>query len=478
MAGTRREPRPEDAAVAAVVAIVGVVACLLFALAIGVGAGNCSLWFAIPGLCDSPTVSIPASAVIAALPVLAYALSGRPLATLIGLYIVCVPIDDALLVGGSGFTVTKLIAVGIAIAAAATMLKRGIRIRIPFALLGWLAVIALMTISITWSIDPEMSMGNLMTIAQAFVLMVIVVMVPLNAAELRTIVFSTIVSGAVIGVVALTMSRHELSTIAGQEGRLYLSFGTATLDPNRFGASLLLPIAMTVGAMGQTKGLLRAALLIPLGLALTAVYLSASRGSLVAIGAMAVVAILASKRRVIYGALLAVASFLVFVVPSELSSRLNEGTGSNLTGRTDIWRVAVAAFPQHWLLGNGVGTFITAYNRAFFLTYQPQFIEWDRDPHNLIMSTAVELGTVGLLFLAGALILQYRSTKLIPDGQFAWLRLVFAAALIGMIVAAMFVDVLATKFAWLLFTEMLIFTAIGVRPSPPVLVKSKPGPEP
>ena len=73
------------------------------------------------------------------------------------------------------------------------------------------------------------------------------------------------------------------------------------------------------------------------------------------------------------------------------------------------------------------------------------------------------MGLVGLLLLATALILQYRSVLVIPPGPFAWLRPVMAASLIGLIVAAMFVDVLATKFAWLLFTEMLIFAGFGAK---------------
>jgi O-antigen ligase len=460
LANLPTKPHRADATAAAVVVSVAVVACLLLALAVGVSAGNCTIWFAIPGLCDSPNVALPAAAIIAALPVLAFALSGRPLAALLGLYIVLVPIDDALLVGG-GFTVTKIVGLGIAIVAGATMLRRGIRITVPYAVLGWLAVVGLMAISITWSIEPEMSTGNLMTIASEFALLLILVAVPMNEAELRTVVWATIISGAAVGLTAMALARHELSTQAGQVGRLYLSFGTATLDPNRFGASLLLPIAMTVGTMGQTKGWTRAALLVPLGLSLGAVYLSASRGTLVALGAMAAVAVLYSRRRVLLGSILAVAGLLVYIIPSEISARLNEGTGSTLTGRTDIWRVAVAAFPLHPLLGSGVGTFIAAYNRAFFLTYQPDFLDWDRDPHNLIMSTAVELGIVGLVLLATALILQYRSVRVIPPGPFRWLRPVFAASLVGLVVAAMFVDVLATKFAWLLFTEMLLFAGFG-----------------
>ncbi|MFY9718200.1 MAG: O-antigen ligase family protein [Candidatus Cybelea sp.] len=412
-------------------------------------------------------LGIATAVVVAALPLFVIVFSGRPLASLLGLYIILVPIDDALLVT-DGLSVPKIVGVAIGIAAVATLLRRRPALRIPQAALGWLAVIGLMTLSLWWSIDPEMSLGNLVTITSSFVLMLVVAAVPMDAAELRTVVFATIFSGAVIGLTAMALSRHELSTVAGQEGRLYLSFGTATLDPNRFGASLLLPIAMTVGAIGQTKGWARIALVVALGLALTAVYLSASRGTLLALGVMGFVAVLGMRRRLLYGSLLAVCGVLLFVIPSEISNRLYEGTGASGTGRTDIWRVALAAVPVHPWLGTGVGTFIPAYDRAFFLTYQPHYLEWSRDPHNLIMSTAVELGLVGVALVAVALVLQYRSARLIPpDSPFSWLRPVFATSLIGMVVAAMFVDVLATKFSWLLFTEMLIFAGLAPRPSLP-----------
>ena len=119
LASLRRKPRRADVTAAAVVVSIAVTACLLLALAVGVSAGNCTIWFAIPGLCDSPNIALPAAVIIAALPVLAFTLSGRPLAALVGLYIVLVPIDDALLVGG-GFTVTKIVGLGIAIAAGAS----------------------------------------------------------------------------------------------------------------------------------------------------------------------------------------------------------------------------------------------------------------------------------------------------------------------------------------------------------------------
>jgi O-antigen ligase len=462
------KPQGADGTVAVAVAAIAVAGCLLLAFAAGAGAGNCNAWYAIPRLCESMKLGLSAAVVIGALPLFVVAISGRALPALLGIYVVLVPIDDALLVAG-GFTVTKIVGIAVATAAAVALVQRRERIEIPNAVLGWLALVAFMVLSLLWTIEPSQSIANLITIASAFALLLVLVAVPMNVSELRTVVVATIISAVVIGITAIALARHELSTVAGQVGRLYLSFGSATLDPNRFGASLILPIAMTVGAVTQVKGWYRVALFIPLALGFMAVYLAASRGTLLALGAAAAVAVLASRRRLLFGSLLAAAAILVFVIPSELSSRLNEFTLATGTGRTDIWKVALAAFPGHWLLGTGQGTFVAAYNRAFFLTYQPQFVEWNRDPHNLLMSTLVELGLVGVSLLTVTLVLQYRSMRMIPpDDPFSWVRPVFRASLIGLIVAAMFVDVLATKFAWLLFTEMLLFASFGARSSPPV----------
>jgi hypothetical protein len=50
------------------------------------------------------------------------------------------------------------------------------------------------------------------------------------------------------------------------------------------------------------------------------------------------------------------------------------------------------------------------------------------------------------------------------DHPYPWLRTVYTAAFVGLLVASLFVDVLATKFAWLLFTQMLVAARLAARP--------------
>lgn len=442
-----------------------ILGCALVALFIGVNVGNCSASQAMPILCG-PTTGIAAAITVAALPLLFLIGGRRPLAALFGLYIVLLPIDDVLLVGQS-LSITKLLGLASVVIALAMIVRRRPEIRLPHAVLGWAAVVALMALSTAWGINPQDSMPDLIAVVLAFVLLVVIVAAPIDAVDLRAIIAATIASGVVAGIVAMVKAPHELSTIAGQVGRLYFQLGGTTQDPNRFGASLLFPVAMTVGAIAQFRGWRRIGLLAILPFPLAGIYLTASRGATLALIAMAVVAIFRSKHRLVLLALLALGIGLMLVIPNEITSRVfTEGTATGGAGRLDIWTIALAVFRSHWLLGTGVGTFPSAYNHAFFAGYEPQYSGWNRDPHSLLVSTATELGVVGIITMVCALVLQYRSLRLIGPGHpYTWLRGVFACVFVGLLVNSLFVDVLSTKFSWLLFTLMLVVARLAAMPS-------------
>ncbi len=445
-----------DVKLVGVLAATIVAACALLGLIVALTASDCSAPLAIPGICRS-SVGVPLGIGIAALPLVAYFVARRPLVAFFSLYAVLVPIDDALLVGQS-LTVGKILGVAAVLAAVALLVQRRAKLQVPYAVFGWAALVGLMALSTSWTIDPALSAQDLGTVVSTFGLMAILAAVPLEAAEFDTIVGATIASGVIAGIVAIVMARSELSNVAGQVGRLYLTFGTATLDPNRFGASLLLPVALTVATIVKTNAWRRIAMVAVLFFPIAAIYLSASRGTTLALAAMAIVAILASRYRFALGSMLFGAVMLFFAIPNEIASRfLEERSGVNAAGRFDIWRVAVETFREHWLLGNGVGAFSTAYDRAFLMAYEPQFAGWTRAPHSLIISTSTELGVVGIVVTIAALVLQYRSLRSIKPGQpYSWLGTPLRAAFVGLLVAALFVDVLETKFSWLLFTEMLL----------------------
>ncbi len=457
-----------DVKIAGALGALIVVVCAILGSTVAITSGNCSAALAIPGICSS-SLAIPLGIGIAALPLIAFAVAKRPLVTFFSLYAVLVPIDAALLVGQS-LTVTKLLGIGAALSAIALLVRRRVRLQVPYAVFGWGALVALMALSTSWTIDPALSVQDLGTVVSTFALLAVMAAVPLEASDFGAIVGATIASGVVVGIVAIVMARHELSTIAGQVGRLYLTFGSATEDPNRFGASLLLPVAVTVAAIVRMRGWARLGLIAILPLPLAAIYLTASRGTTLALIAMALVTILASRYRFALGTMLGGAVLLFFAIPNEITSRFlaERSEGVSAAGRFDIWRVGVEVFRGHWLLGNGVGSFPTAYDRAFLAAFEPQFAGWNRAPHSLLISTSTELGVVGIVVTIVAFVLQYRSLRLIrPEHPYYWMRAPLRAAFVGLLLAAFFVDVLETKFAWLLFTEMLLAVRLAATAGSP-----------
>lgn len=392
--------------------------------------------------------------VFAGFPVLAILARGRAFALAFALYAVLVPVD-AMRIAGSHASISKLAGVLLVAASLWTIVRRRAVLRVPRAVFLWLAVVTLMILSTLWATDLDASLHELPTVIAAVALLLLVTAVPLEREDFQWIVVATIASGAVAGMLAIAQ-RHDLAAAAGAE-RLSVTLGSATIDPNQFAAALLLPIALTVTAIVRT-GLRWWLLLLPsLALMLTAVYLSASRGAALALAVMAIVAILASRRRIIWSAVLAAAVAAIALVPNELTSRIASAKLMSGSGRIDIWHVALSIFKAHWLLGAGFANFPAAYDRAFFTAFQQQFESWHRASHSLVVSTATELGVIGIVLVGAALVAQYRSLASIQAGaRDLWTRTTFCAAFAGLLVAALFLDVLTFKYSWLLFTEMLL----------------------
>jgi O-antigen ligase len=445
----------EDLSRAIIVAIGAVALCFALALLEALATGSCAALptLPIPAPCGSKLAPLIPVA-IAAFPLVALLFPGRGFALAFGLYVVLVPVD-AMLIPGSHTSLTKLIGILVVATAVWTMARRRQALRVPNAVFFWLAVVTLIALSTLWAIDVDASLHELPTIVSAFALFALVTMVPVDREDFRAIAVATIASGVVAGALAIAQ-RHELAGAAGLD-RLAVRLGTATIDPNQFAAALLLPIAVTVTAIVRA-GYRYWVLLVPaLALMLAAVYLTASRGAALALVAMAIVAILASRRRLLWSGLLAIAVAGVVLIPNELASRIATSKLMAGSGRIDIWHVALSIFKEHWALGTGFANFPAAYDRAFFSAFEQHFESWHRASHSLIVSTTTELGIAGALVLGAALVAQYRSLGSIRVcARDIWERTTFRAAFVGLLVAALFLDVLTFKYSWLLFMEMLL----------------------
>jgi hypothetical protein len=437
---------------------IGVLAALL--AAIGVVGGNKTL--------------LILAALILVSPLAVYLALARPLVFPFALYAFTIPLNDLLVFGKFG-TMAKLL--GMLSAAAAALFVLRVRRFAPFSFapLAWLALLTWMVTSLFWSMDVSLSVPALLTLAQLIGLYIFVSMVPVTGKDVRAILIAAAAGGVCAAAYAGYLYAHGVDIV---NDRLILGSATNSAsallnptryDPNQFAASLLLPIAIVfVGALGARTWLTKTGLLACLAVLMIGVYASGSRGAILAIGVMAAYVAWRSRHRlqvVLLAALLAAWSLMFKdAVWTRFASDFSGGSG-----RIAIWKIGKHAFAQHWFAGAGVGNFPLAFNQAISSVYTLHSPigrlhgGYYRASHNLVVMAAVELGIIGLILLAFAIYKQWKTIWSVRHSASATdLNVALEASFVGLLVAAMFLDVLSTKFAWLIFAALTILRSASL----------------
>jgi O-antigen ligase len=251
-----------------------------------------------------------------------------------------------------------------------------------------------------WSLEPQVTMGRLVTMAQLAVLVWLVHQVARSERD-RDVLMHAFVLGCYV-IIAI-----GVATFVSGAGGGFRDVGN--FNPNGFAivSALGIPMAWSLLLRRTFPRMQVLHALYPL-FALVAVVLAASRGGFVtALVALTIIPLtmtrLGAWRRLALFAVVAFASLAAFTwVPqafpaieqniARLSETDEELLGGTLTGRTDIWSAGVEAFRSDPVQGTGMGTF----NQAIVPYYGRP-----RSPHNAFLSVAVGTGLVGLiLFVA------------------------------------------------------------------------------
>jgi O-antigen ligase len=379
-----------------------------------------------------------------------------PVAMLIGLYALLAPADALLLVGG-GVTLTRLASLlAIAGLTLAFIGDRSVR-AVPRFALAWFAVLVWMIASVLWATDQSMALHKLEQIGLAMLVFGLVVMVRSTRIDLRVVIAASVLSSSVIAAYALIV--HPVEARLGAD-RVVLKTATGRADPNDLAAALILAFALCVSAAtsNEVRGW-RAAGAIASGLLFAGILATGSRGGLIA-ALLVVIWIALRARRRIAAALFVIGAGAFSVLQGDVWERfVGDQTGA---GRTDIWKVGLAAFRQHWAIGSGIGTFPDAYNSVYLSVPHHFYINWSRPAHDLLVQSFTELGIVGGALVLTAWWLQFRQLAGIgradPD---LWLRVGLEAATLGYFAAALFIDVLDVKQTWMI--PILIAAVANVR---------------
>ena len=368
-----------------------------------------------------------------------------------GLYILLIPFDQLLSIGSAG-TITKFLGLAATVFVLIYIIRKRMIMRPPLPLYFALPYFGLVLLSIMWTPSIRTASVEAPSISSYVLMYAVLSLAPLDRAQLRTIC-SCILIGGVLGALYgmyMLAGAHASAPENADYGRLMITVGGHRIDPNQFANALLGPIAIAVVWLTHTRNVARAlALVAAIGILAEGVLISLSREALVACLAVGVVIILYSRRRVLgFGVLFAAAAASFALVPA-IAGRMMDAFKTGGAGRTGIWHTDIAAWAVHPVFGWGVGGAEDAYN-AFLLRVAPRyFTGWGRPPHNTLLVALVELGIVGAVLVSAAYLSSFSLLRTIERGSELFpTKVALTAALAGLGVAAMFIDLTVYKFLW------------------------------
>jgi len=408
-----------------------------------------------------------AAGVVAVLPFLAYFSLTRPFVLPYAVYAMLIPFDNVLAVS-SGATLTKFI--GTFSAGAILLWTIGRRKFTPPSVTLWIGALLMlwMSASLLWALDLKISLNVLPTYLGLFVLYIVLSITPIERRD-----FVIILSAMVIGSLAAAaygvavfhgQSAAEAHKLTDHLGRLIVQVGDNTIDPNAYSDAIILPFTVLLAAgLRSPYGTVKLGTFAGIGLMLTAIYVSASRGAIIAISTAVLYLIIRSRYRLQILAGAALPAIVAFSTSSYMIDRFTSAEQTGGAGRVGIWTVGLEAFKQHWLTGAGIGNYRAVYDSVYIHVYQAYTGGWDRPAHNLLVQMSAELGVVGL-----ALVLLFWVSNLFmmrhikTDNEWYDLRIAFEAALIGLFVASLSVDLIWVKYTWLLFSSVAQLRALTI----------------
>ena len=377
----------------------------------------------------------------------------RPLVFPFGLFVVLAPFEAILRIGSIG-TINKLLGIATFAAIVFSLLRRGQIVKPSPALLAWMALLIWMGVSGFWSIDINNWQDSYLTIVQDFILYGAVALTIATPADIEILSTCAVVGGLAAAAVAIwPLITGGALLAAGARISLPADNPHHIADPNIFAASLLLPYAILFSAtLASRKAGSIAGNFAGLALIAIVIALSGSRAAMIAVVVLTIYIMLANRRRRLFAAgLLIVAGAAVLPFGVDIAGRWANAVSSGGAGREDIWKVAVLAFKDHWLIGWGFGSFEAAYDKFVLQAPLHMYVSWHRAPHDILIQTGVDLGIIGIALVAFAFFMQFRDLSLGATGFLDDLRIALQATVLGICVDALFLDFMDRKFLWVLF---------------------------
>jgi O-antigen ligase len=319
----------------------------------------------------------------------------------------------------------------------------------------WLLFLGVAACTTLWSVAPAKTVTSVLVLCS-----LVGVYLLISVSQIDKAVLTNTENGLLLGGVAVVVyGLFQLLVLGGfpsdspiegvvTDGR----FGNDMLGPNNQAVALILPLVIALSRMAARRST-RSVVVhgVVVALMLIGIVMTGSRGGMLATGVAMIALTLANGAGrgkllgfTLVGALLVT---LIFVFkPMGLTQREVETTSSS--GRTDIWRVGLAACPKYCPVGSGWGTFPDVYAETQASVPDAAVLVGkggSYEPHNVWFLAAIELGVPGLLLLALVFVLTFVDAVRLP----ASLRGPPVAAFVATVFAALFLSNLEFKFFWM-----------------------------
>jgi O-antigen ligase len=333
-------------------------------------------------------------------------------------------------------------------------------VRPPLAALWWCLFMVWGVVSAAWAINPDLVLQRLPTALSLVAFYVIAVSFRPSRKELYWVCVLVVAGGM---VAAATGSLHGLESAATRaSARAGLHLGERSANPNTLGAALILPLALVAGGcVGWRNPMLKCLAVGALGIIGMGVYVTKSRGALLAIAVAMLVFIFRMKAK--WQALVPIAMLLtlIAVLPETFFARAGmvlAGEDTTGAGRTEVWGVGLAALEHVGVFGAGLANYTQVFR--FSDAYSPDV--GAKVAHNTFLAAWVELGIPGLVLMLAALgshLLAVRGINRV--GLKGVVLAALEAACFGMLASAFFADRLWAKVFWLpwILLTWAIYTA-------------------
>ncbi|HZB85854.1 MAG TPA: O-antigen ligase family protein [Gaiellaceae bacterium] len=382
----------------------------------------------------------------------------------------------------SGLTLVKVAGIVLAAAWLLAVLNRDRRAPLLFRDHPLLAYAALLFLgwaasSLLWAEDGEAARFSLFRLAQT-VLFLFIAYTAISERRHVLWVVGAFVAGAFLSAVlglagASEPDRVDLTTTTRLTGGIE--------DPNELAAIIVPALAFAAFALGAIRApFVRWMLLSSVAVFAVALFMTQSRGGIVALGATFLAAIFLSGRfrpRALALVLVVSAlgvSYYTLVAPPESIERISQFTSDGGTGRTDLWSVAVEMAKDNPILGVGVSNFEEVEPRYAASSVNLERVEFVVDnpkvAHSTYLEVLAELGAIGLAAFAavvlGPLVLAARAVRAFAqarDGEMEALARGFLVGILGMLAAFVFISAQYEKQLWLLLAVAAALLTVARR---------------